>query len=65
MAAFKRALASAAAARPTSPAPLGVSVQTGPLLHPSPSDTGFADTEMPTHDPRAPDLSSTQYGELR
>ena len=65
VAAFKRALASAAAARPTSPAPLGVSVQTGPLLHPSPSDTGFADTEMPTHDPRAPDLSSTQYGELR
>ena len=65
VAAFKRALASAAAARPTSPAPLGVSVQTGPLLHPSPSDTGFADIEMPTHDPRAPDLSSTQYGELR
>ncbi len=65
VAAFKQALASAAAARPTSPAPLGVSVQTGPLLHPSPSDTGFADTEMPTHDPRAPDLSSTQYGELR
>lgn len=64
VAAFKRALASAAAARPTSPAPLGVSVQTGPLLHPSSSDTGFADTEMP-QDPRAPDLSSTQYGELR
>ena len=65
VAAFNPALATAAAARPTSPAPLGVSVQTGPLLHPSPSDTGFADTEMPTHDPRAPDLSSTQYGELR
>lgn len=64
VAAFKRALASAAAARPTSPAPLGVSVQTGPLLHPSSNDTGFADTEMP-QDPRGPDLSSTQYGELR
>lgn len=63
VAAFKRALASAAAARPTSSAPLGVSVHSGPLRQPV-SDTGFADTEMP-HDAQGPDLGSTQYGELR
>lgn len=63
VAAFKRALASAAAARPASNVPLGVSVHSGPLRQPV-SDTGFADTEMPV-DARGPDLSSTQYGELR
>ncbi len=64
VAAFKRALASAAAARPASTAaPLGVSVHSGPLRQPV-SDTGFADTEMPT-DAHGPDLGSTQYGELR
>ena len=64
VAAFKRALASAAAARPASPAaPLGVSVHSGPLRQPV-SETGFADTEMPT-DAHGPDLGSTQYGELR
>lgn len=64
VAAFKRALASAAATRPASTAaPLGVSVHSGPLRQPV-SDTGFADTEMPT-DAHGPDLGSTQYGELR
>lgn len=63
VAAFKRALASAAAARPATSAPLGVSVHSGPLRQPV-SDTGFADTEMPT-DAHGPDLGSTQYGELR
>ena len=63
VAAFKRALASAAAARPPSSAPLGVSVHSGPLRQPV-SDTGFADTELPT-EARGPDLGSTQYGELR
>lgn len=64
VAAFKRALASAAAARPAAPAvPLGVSVHSGPLRDPA-SALGFADTEMP-EDNRAPDLGSTQYGELR
>ena len=65
MAAFKRALAnaagtataSAAAARP------GVPVRSGPLLPPSHAP-GFEDTEMPGADGPAPDLSSTQYGEL-
>jgi len=63
VAAFKRALASAAAARPMTGTPLGVSVHTGPLRQPV-SDTGFADTELPT-ETRGPDLGGTQYGELR
>ncbi|MFN3377040.1 MAG: hypothetical protein ACK40S_10875 [Burkholderiaceae bacterium] len=71
VAAFKRALAdhraqapgrsaagSAAAAQP------GVTVRSGPLL-PLPESTGFEDTEMPESEHRGPDLSSTQYGELR
>lgn len=71
VAAFKRALAgqgaqaagrsaagSAAAAQP------GVAVRSGPLL-PLPESTGFEDTEMPESEHRGPDLSSTQYGELR
>lgn len=64
VAAFKKALASAAAARPAAPAvPLGVSVHSGPLRQPA-SPSSFADTEMPD-EARAPDLGSTQYGELR
>lgn len=63
VAAFKRALANAAAA-PVAPAKPGVPVRSGPLLPPSPP-TGFEDTEMPGADTRSPDLSNTQYGELR
>ena len=61
VAAFKRALASAAGASvaPAAAAKPGVPVRSGPLLPATPSPTGFEDTEMP-----APDLSSTQYGEL-
>ena len=67
MAAFKRALASAAgttAAVPLAAAKPGVPVRSGPLLPPS-QPTGFEDTEMPGADSPSPDLSSTQYGELR
>jgi hypothetical protein len=64
VAAFKRALASAAAgtasAAPAGSTP-GVAVRSGPLLPPAP--TGFEDTEMPGAE-RGQDLSSTQYGEL-
>lgn len=68
VAAFKRALANAAgprpaagAAQPPRPAPARSS---SPLLQPS-VPTGFEDTEMSSSDSPAPDLSSTQYGELR
>ena len=70
VAAFKRALAhaasaSAAAAVPAAASRPGVAVRSGPLLPPSsPQPTGFEDTEMPGSDGPAPDLSSTQYGEL-
>lgn len=67
VAAFKRALAtaagSAAAAVPAAAARPGVPVRSGPLLPPSHS-TGFEDTETPGGDSPAPDLSTTQYGEL-
>lgn len=64
VAAFKRALASASAAKPTpASVPLGVSVHSGPLHQPA-SPLSFADTEMP-EEARAPDLGATQYGELR
>lgn len=66
VAAFKRALASAAggaAAAPAAAARPGVPVRSGPLL-PAAQPTGFEDTEMPGSDSPAPDLSSTQYGEL-
>ncbi|MBF9266810.1 hypothetical protein I4I83_22320, partial [Acidovorax cattleyae] len=43
----------------------GTTVRSGPLLPPAPSAPGFEDTEMPGHDRAAPDLSNTQYGELR
>lgn len=66
VAAFKRALATAAggsAAAPAAAARPGVPVRSGPLL-PAAQPTGFEDTEMPGSDSPAPDLSSTQYGEL-
>jgi len=65
VAAFKRALANAAGASAASAAAAkpGVPVRSGPLLPPS-QPTGFEDTEMPGADGPAPDLSSTQYGEL-
>lgn len=56
--AFKKALG-AAVQRPGSP---GVAVRTGPLRRPVADD--FADTEMPHPEPRSPDLSGTQYGDL-
>ena len=61
VAAFKRALANAAgsSAAPVAAVKPGVPLRSGPLLPSTPSPTGFEDTEMP-----APDLSSTQYGEL-
>ncbi|RYF21621.1 MAG: hypothetical protein EOO33_16750 [Comamonadaceae bacterium] len=64
VAAFKRALSSAAAAKPPAPAAQpGVAVRSGPLLPPAP--TGFEDTEIPGHrDSRSQDLSNTQYGDL-
>lgn len=66
VAAFKRALANAAGATaaPAAAAKLGVPVRSGPLLPPA-QPTGFEDTEMPGADSPSPDLSSTQYGELR
>ncbi|WCM93145.1 hypothetical protein M5C99_22945 [Acidovorax sp. NCPPB 2350] len=66
VAAFKRALGTAAVAAraPAAAASPGTTVRSGPLLPPAPS--GFEDTEMPGQDGApAPDLSTTQYGELR
>lgn len=64
VAAFKRALASAAGtSAPAAATKPGVPVRSGPLLSPS-RPTGFEDTEMPGADGPAPDLSTTQYGEL-
>ena len=66
VAAFKRALASAAggaAVAGAAAAKPGVPVRSGPILPPA-QPTGFEDTEMPGADSPAPDLSSTQYGEL-
>ncbi|RMA59723.1 hypothetical protein C8C96_0731 [Acidovorax sp. 100] len=65
VAAFKRALANAAgsSAATAAAAKPGVPVRSGPLLQPS-QPTGFEDTEMPGAEGPAPDLSSTQYGEL-
>jgi hypothetical protein len=68
VAAFKRALADAAGTNPTpvTPArPGGVPVRSGPIRPRPPNATGFEDTEMPGSEERGPDLSSTQYGELR
>ena len=61
VAAFKRALANAAGTASAAPAAAvrpGVPVRSGPLLPPAPP-TGFEDTEMP-----APELGTTQYGDL-
>ena len=65
VAAFKRALSDAAGARatPAAAAKPGVPVRSGPLLPPS-RPTGFEDTVIPGADGNAPDLSSTQYGDL-
>ena len=66
VAAFKRALASAAggaAVAGAAAAKPGVPVRSGPILPPA-QPTGFEDTEMPGADGPSPDLSSTQYGEL-
>ena len=65
VAAFKQALATAAAARPgaaTAGATPGVPQRSGARRPPSTSD--FPDTVMPDQDSRAQSLSSTQYGEL-
>ncbi len=67
VAAFRRALGSAAAtgrAQPAASVP-GTTVRSGPLLPPAPSAHGVEDTEMSGHDRAASDLSNTQYGELR
>ena len=63
VAAFKQALASAAARAPTAstPAP-GMAQRSGPR-RPAPS-SDFADTVMPEQESRAQSLSNTQYGEL-
>ena len=62
VAAFKQALANAAAARPApAPAAPGRITRSGPLL---PPNTGFEDTVMPQQNERKADLSSTQYGDL-
>ena len=63
VAAFKRALAAAAAVRvPVAAAP-GVAVRTG-ARRGAPQGVDFADTEMPDQDSRAQSLSGTQYGDL-
>ena len=61
VAAFKQALASAAAARPAT-VPGAQGTRSGPLLPPSPS--GFEDTVMPGQEGHRANLSSTQYGDL-
>ena len=62
VAAFKQALATAAAARAPAAAAPGVPQRTGARRPPATND--FADTVMPDQDSRAQSLSSTQYGEL-
>ncbi len=66
VAAFQRALGGAAAATraPAAASRPGTTVRSGPLL-PSHAD-GFEDADPSGHErPSAPDLSATQYGELR
>lgn len=63
VAAFRQALATAAAARPTVAAAPGVPVRTG-ARHGAPLGPDFADTEMPDQDSRSQSLSVTQYGDL-
>ena len=63
VAAFKRALATAAAARvPVAAAP-GVPLRSG-ARRGAPQGLDFADTEMPDQDSRSQSLGSTQYGDL-
>ena len=63
VAAFKRALATAAAARvPVAAAP-GESLRSG-ARRGGPQGLDFADTEMPEHDSRSQSLGITQYGDL-
>lgn len=67
--AFKRALAQSgtgagAMVRPAASPRTAPDTRGAPLL-PLPEATGFEDTEMPGADAPSPDLSSTQYGELR
>ena len=63
VAAFKQALATAAARAPTAAAAApGVPQRSGARRPPATND--FADTVMPDQDSRAQSLSSTQYGEL-
>ena len=69
VAAFKRALASAAgaggaaAATALAAARPGVAVRSGPMRAPA-APTGFEDTQTMGPDSRSPDLSTTQYGDL-
>ena len=63
VAAFKQALATAAAARTPVAAAPGVPVRSG-ARHGAPQGSDFADTEMPSQDSRSQSLSSTQYGDL-
>ena len=65
VAAFKQALVNAAGRAPAAPAEPGAPTRSGPLLPPIPATTGFEDTLMPGQESRSPDLSSTQYGDLR
>lgn len=64
VAAFKRALATAATARvPVAAAAAGVSLRSG-ARRTAPQGLDFADTEMPDQDSRSQSLGSTQYGDL-
>ena len=62
VAAFKQALAAAAAARTPAATTPGVPLRSGPRRNAPGND--FADTVMPEQDSRAQSLSNTQYGEL-
>lgn len=63
VAAFKRALATAAAARVPIAAAPGVSLRSGSRQGVAQAPD-FADTEMPDQDSRSQSLGSTQYGDL-
>lgn len=63
VAAFKRALASAAATKPAAASQPGIPVRSGPLLAPN-RPTGFEDTELVDLDDHTHVLGNTQYGAL-
>lgn len=63
VAAFRRALATAAASRVPVAAPQGGAVTSGARRR-APQGVDFADTEMSDQDSRSQSLSSTQYGDL-